>query len=77
MRLVQDRRKDLNLDLSDKIEVGIAGASAALQQAIEQNREYISGETLAVKLVFDALTSVEGTEVDVGDEKIVLYVRRK
>ena len=76
VRLIQDRRKDINLVLSDNIEVGIVGASAALQQAIEQNRDYICSETLATKLVFEALPGVEGIEVEIGDEKVTLYVRR-
>jgi isoleucyl-tRNA synthetase len=52
VRLVQDRRKDLNLDFADTIEIGIVGASPALQRVIEQFRDYVCGETLAVKLVF-------------------------
>jgi hypothetical protein len=39
-----------------------------LQQAIEQNRDYICGEILAVKLVFEALHGVEGIEVEIGDD---------
>lgn len=76
VRLVQDRRKDLNLDFSDKIEIGVVGASPKPQQAIENNREYISGETLAVKLVFVALPGVESIEVELGDEMIKLFIRK-
>jgi isoleucyl-tRNA synthetase len=76
VRLVQDRRKDLSLDFADQIEVGIVGASPALRQAIEQNRDYICGETLAVTLVFEALRGIDPTEAEIGDEKITLYVRR-
>ncbi|MCI0361131.1 MAG: isoleucine--tRNA ligase [Planctomycetaceae bacterium] len=76
VRLVQDRRKDLNLDFTDKIEIGIVGASPMLQQAIEQNRDYICGETLAAKLVFVALPGVDPIEVELGEEKIELFVRK-
>jgi isoleucyl-tRNA synthetase len=76
VRLVQDRRKELDLNLSDQIEVGIVGASPALVAAIEANRAYICGETQAVKLIFAALPGVEGIEVELGDEKIVLFVRK-
>jgi isoleucyl-tRNA synthetase len=76
VRLVQDRRKELNLEFTDRIEVGIVGASAELQKAIADNMEYICGETLAVKLVFEALPGVEGVEVEIGDEKVKLFVRK-
>jgi isoleucyl-tRNA synthetase len=76
VRLVQDRRKELNLEFTDRIEVGIVGASAELQKAIADNMEYICGETLAVKLVFEALPGVEGVEVEIGDEKVKFFVRK-
>jgi isoleucyl-tRNA synthetase len=76
VRLVQDRRKDLSFNFTDQIEVSIVGASAALQQAIQQNRQYICGETLACKLAFEAVAGVEPIEAEIGDERITLYVRR-
>ncbi|MCE9529195.1 MAG: DUF5915 domain-containing protein [Planctomycetales bacterium] len=76
VRLIQDRRKDLALDFTDRIEIGIVGASPALQRAITDNMDYISGETLAVKIVFEALPDVTGIELELGDEKLTLYVRK-
>jgi isoleucyl-tRNA synthetase len=76
VRLVQDRRKELNLNFTDQIEVGISGASPALRQAIEQNRSYICGETLTPKLVFEPLRGAEGMEAELGDVKITLFVGR-
>jgi len=77
VRLVQDRRKDLDLNFTDKIEVGIVGTSPALQPAIEQNRGYICGETLAAKLAFEALPGVEGIAVELGDERLTLFVNKR
>ncbi|MGI8982781.1 MAG: isoleucine--tRNA ligase [Pirellulaceae bacterium] len=74
VRIIQDRRKDLNLDFTDRIEVGIVGASPALQKAITDNLEYISGETLAVKVVFEALPGRAGIQLEIGDEQITLDV---
>jgi isoleucyl-tRNA synthetase len=76
VRIIQDRRKELNLEFTDRIEIGIVDASADLCRAIEANRDYICSETLAVRLVFEALPGVEGIEVEIGDEKIKLYVKR-
>src|SRR5205823_12881623 len=50
VRLVQDRRKDLELDFTDRIQIGVVSPSAALQKAIEQFHDYICGATLSVKL---------------------------
>jgi isoleucyl-tRNA synthetase len=77
VRLVQDRRKELALEFTDRIEIGVSGAAADLQQALESNREHICGETLSVKLVFEPLTEAEGAAVEIGDEKVTLFVRRE
>ena len=76
MAVMQDRRKDLGLDFTDRIEIGVVGASAELQEALEQHGEFLCGETLGIKLTFEALPGVEGIAVEIGDEKVVLYVRR-
>ena len=72
----QDRRKDLALDFTDRIEVGIVGASVELQKAITANKDYICGETLAVKLEFEALPKTEGNPLEIGDEQITLFARK-
>jgi len=77
VRLVQDRRKDLSLNFTDRIHIGLTGASAGLQRAIEANRDFITGETLAENLVFQTLHNAEPTEVEMGEDKIRLYVVRR
>jgi isoleucyl-tRNA synthetase len=76
VRLIQERRKDIGLDFTDRIEVGISGASPSLQNAIVDNLEYISEETLAVKIVFVELPGNPGTQFELGDEMLTLYVRK-
>ena len=49
---VQRLRKDAGLEITDRIELGIAGAPG-LQDATASHREFISGETLALNLVVD------------------------
>src|SRR5207237_9655687 len=36
VRIVQDRRKDLGLEFTDRIEIGVVGASPELQRTIDQ-----------------------------------------
>jgi isoleucyl-tRNA synthetase len=76
VRLIQDRRKDIGLDFTDRIEIGIVGASPELQKAISDNMEYINGETLGVKIVFEALPVAVGIQVEIGDGQITLYIRK-
>jgi isoleucyl-tRNA synthetase len=74
-RQIQDRRKQLDCDFTDRIEVGIVTDSEELCQAIEENAEYIKGETLADRLVFEALESVEPLECEVAGGTVQIYVR--
>src|SRR5205823_12267483 len=55
VRVVQDRRKDLGLKFTDRIEIGVGGSSSELQKSLEQFHDYISGETLATKLMLESL----------------------
>jgi len=50
VRRIQDFRKQINLDISDRIEVTYT-ASQQLSQAIDTFRTYIMGETLSLKLI--------------------------
>jgi hypothetical protein len=47
-----------------------------LRTAIDENRSYVSGETLTAKLGFEAIAGVEGREFELGDGQILLYVRK-
>ena len=76
IRLVQDRRKAMELAYTDHIVIGMVTDSVELKAAIQANRDYILGETLADSLVFEALPGVEGQEVEVGDCKAILYVKK-
>jgi isoleucyl-tRNA synthetase len=76
IRLVQDRRKALELAYTDHILLGVVTDSAELKTAIQANLEHILGETLADSLVFEALPGVERQEVGVGDCQAVLYVKK-
>jgi isoleucyl-tRNA synthetase len=53
VRRVQDLRKSAELDVADRIELYVE-ASAGLKSAVEAHKDYITGETLAVVLKFEA-----------------------
>ena len=74
VRYIQDQRKQLQCDYTQRIQVGVVTEHAALQQACETFREYITGETLADALNFDAIDDAEAVDVTVGELAAKLYV---
>jgi isoleucyl-tRNA synthetase len=74
VRAIQDRRKEMGCEFTDRIAIGIETESAELKAAIEQFREYIEGETLAVKMVLGSLPSAEPVDVEAGGYSAKLYV---
>lgn len=74
VRAIQDRRKEIGCEFTDRIEVGVETDSADLRAAIEKFSDYIAGETLADKVTPASLASAEPTEVRVGDHAARLGV---
>jgi isoleucyl-tRNA synthetase len=75
VRLIQDRRKELDCDYTDRIEVGIETRSDELITAVEENMEFIKSETLAVKLVLTPLKNVDAVDRTVAGYDLRLYVK--
>jgi len=63
IRAVQQARRDAGLDVTDRIRLTLA-ADAETQQAVEEHRELIAAETLAVDVAVD-----DGTQLAVTVEK--------
>ena len=74
VRLIQERRKQLQCDYTDRIEVGIVAESAELRQALEENTQFVQNETLAQRLVFESLADVESVQHKIADAPITIYV---
>ena len=72
---IQSQRKDMGLDFTDRVILGVVTESAELRGAIEMYQEYIKGETLATRLVFEPLTGVTLVEVKLGEGVVQLYVQ--
>ena len=66
---IQTRRRDMNCEYTDRIEVFIETDSAELKAAIEQFREYICGETLAINLHDKIPHDAEATELVIGEHR--------
>jgi isoleucyl-tRNA synthetase len=75
VRLVQERRKELDCQFTDRIAVAVVTDAEPLRQAIEENREYVQRETLAQRLGFDDLPGSEGVPHVIAGHPMVLYVQ--
>jgi isoleucyl-tRNA synthetase len=50
---IQNLRKDMGLDVQDKIRISVSDDDLLVTQSIENNKDYICAETQALELVFD------------------------
>lgn len=73
VRRIQDLRKSRGLDISDRVHLTYF-ASADLARAIEEQREYIMGETLAISL--QGVEKGSGEEYELESEKLVLNLEK-
>jgi isoleucyl-tRNA synthetase len=72
---IQTARKDQNCQYTDRIEVGVVTDDAGLRDAAKRFAEYIQGETLASRLGFEPLPSVQPIELNLAGQKVRLFVR--
>jgi isoleucyl-tRNA synthetase len=75
VRLIQDRRKDLNCAYTDRIEVGFSTDSKDLRDAIDQFRDYIAQETLAIRIGDTELSGIEPSTTKLQGSNLSVYVR--
>lgn len=67
VRLVQTLRKDKDFNISDRIELSYKTTDAELAQALEENKDYVAEQVLAVKFSNDCS---EGTQADIEGKSI-------
>jgi len=75
VRVIQDLRKELNCDFTDRIDIGIATEASELRSAIQEHNAYIVRETLATSISFEALDSAEPMTAKVGSYEALICVR--
>ncbi len=72
---IQNRRKELQCQYTDRIHLGVVTASDDLRAAIQAHRHYIMQETLALELTETPLPGAEPSEVKLSGHPAVLYLR--
>lgn len=75
VRLVQERRKELDCQYTDRIEIAVVTEDERLRKAIRANAEYIRTETLAVLIADHAPADCKGVDLQMGDAPLQLFVR--
>jgi isoleucyl-tRNA synthetase len=66
VRLIQEQRKRVNCDYTDRIRVRISSDAEQLNQAIEENRDFIQSETLASELTVGPARGDDGESFEMG-----------
>ena len=75
VRLIQDRRKELGCEYTDRIEVGVVTDSTALAEAVTQFSDYIAQETLADSIASRPIGNVSSLDARLGDASLQLSVK--
>ncbi len=75
VRLVQDSRKQMQCQFTDRIRIYAVASNPDLIVAFEENREYITTETLAVDIQFaTAKSHADLQTVEIGDHSLQLGI---
>jgi len=72
VRTIQNQRKEIACEYTDRIEVGIVTDDNEVKLAIQEHQETIRSETLADSLVGSPIDGCEGVETEAG----TVYVRK-
>lgn len=72
VRLIQDLRKEANLEIADRIQLRISGA----EDILAVHGEYITQETLAVSLVPELQKPAISREIELGSKLIAIALAR-
>ncbi|MEX0611308.1 MAG: DUF5915 domain-containing protein, partial [Pirellulales bacterium] len=75
VRLIQDCRKEIGCEYTDRIEIGLVTDSAELRSAMATFQSYIAQETLALKIVDQPLSGIEPLKAKVVGDEVAIYVR--
>jgi len=76
VRMIQNRRKELGLEYTDRIQIGLKTDDDSLAQAIGLWNERIKSETLATELSLDVLPGVEPQQCQIEKSEVTVYVTK-
>jgi isoleucyl-tRNA synthetase len=74
VHIVQTQRREMNLEYTARIHIGLVTEAPELRAAVKNFGEYIQGETLATQLQLEPFSGVSPQEVKVGDYAAALFI---
>lgn len=74
VRMIQNRRKELGLEYTDRIAIGLETSDQELQQAITHWMDHIKAETLADALTFAQLPGAEAQKCQIEKTDVIVSV---
>ncbi len=74
---VQSQRKTLDLEFTDRIDLGFETTSPELRAAIEQHLDFVAGETLAESATFGTLPSATPESLDIDGHPLTITIRAR
>ncbi|NOY41981.1 MAG: class I tRNA ligase family protein [Planctomycetes bacterium] len=75
VRVIQDQRKEMGCEFTDRIEIGIVAEAEKVKKAIEMFSDYLAEETLANSVTQQTIEGVAGSSVKIGDHEATLTIR--
>jgi len=72
---VQSQRKTLDLEFTDRIDLGFETSSPELRAAIEHHLDYVAGETLAESATFGTFPEAMAESLDIDGHLLTISVR--
>ena len=75
VRLIQERRKEMDCEYTDRIEVGVVTESEELRTAVTENMAYICSETLATRLVLEPVPDAHSVDLKTSGHDLKQYVK--
>jgi isoleucyl-tRNA synthetase len=76
IRSVQNLRKEADLNVADRIKVGLTTDAEDVQKAINEFQDYIKSETLAVEIQEEKLSSEWETVLNLGDHGVIVTIEK-
>ncbi len=73
---VQNQRKELDCDFTDRIELGVVADDKEVRQALLTHKDWIMSETLAIRFDFGPLPDANPTEMKLGNASLRVYLKR-
>jgi isoleucyl-tRNA synthetase len=77
VRAIQDQRKELNLEYTDRIVVSLKADDPEVTAAIQEHQSFICGETLCDTLSSEPLAGGNEVKTELGSGSVSIWVQKK